>query len=243
MQISALNNLTQSFSSNTPIYRAYVRKKDGTTEVLPSYKVKGPALALVQRLNNIGTRESKFMQQYIGDYASYPIATSSIWGRNVLDKKHIIYGDDAVQTKQIREASYRYGDMTEEDAKDRIRRSIIDPLENKARLPRFDGDKVGEQIGLVLYTDEVRPNYYKLNGIKITSLDGRVYASLEPISTPKPSKKNSPKANISTSAPVQQTPQNKAYEDGYLFDVEEFTHHPNRWELDNEIKPRRRRKV
>ena len=254
MQISALNK-TQSFSSNTPIYHVYVRNKDGTTSELPSYKVKGPALALVKRLNDTNTRESQFIKNYIADYNSYPFATSSIWGKNSLDKKHIIYGEDAVQTNTIRTESFRFDNITQEDAKDRIKRSIIDPLAKKVRLPRFDGDKTGEQVGLVLYTDQIRPNYYKLNGLQITSIDGRVYATLAAIPNNKSSKMNvnndnenknknkNENININNNqqqTSAEQTSQNKDSEEGYLFDVEEFTDHPNRWQIENELKPRKR---
>lgn len=245
MQISALNKTTQSFSSNTPIYHVYVRNKDGTTAELASYKVKGPALALVKRLNDTNTRESQFIKNYIADYNSYPFATSSIWGKNSLDKKHIIYGEDAVQTNTIRTESFRFDNITQEDAKDRIKRSIIDPLAKKVRLPRFDGDKTGEQVGLVLYTDQIRPDYYKLNGMQITSIDGRIYATLEALPNKKPSQKkvkneNEAINNNQQQASPEQTSQNKAYEEGYLFDVEEFTHYPNRWQIENELKPRKR---
>ena len=164
MKISALNQAKQSFASNTPIYHVYVRHKDGSVSELESRAIKGPALGLVKRLNDTYSREAQFLKEHIYDFKEYPLATSSIIGRNDFKKKHIILGKDAATANAIREDCYRKGNMTTEEVRDIIHKSLIDPLSKKIRKERFPGDRYGEQVGLVLYTDEIKPGYNKLNG-------------------------------------------------------------------------------
>ena len=117
MKISAFNQTKQSFASNTPIYHVYVRHKDGSVSELESREIKGPALGLVKRLNDTYSREAQFLKEHIYDFNEYPLATSSIIGRNDFKKKHIIFGEDAATANAIREDCYRKGNMTTEEVK------------------------------------------------------------------------------------------------------------------------------
>lgn len=239
MKISALNTSKQNFTSNMPILHGYVRQKNGEVRELTSDELRGPTMALVQRLNNPITDEAKFINEHVLDYDIFdPSATSTITGRNNLMKRYVIFGEDAIQANIIRDDCYRKDNMSEDEVRDIIHNSIIAPVINKIRKARFEGDRKGEQVGLVLYTDEIRSGYNRLNGIEITSINGRSYAALNPFIK----KSDKPIINDIEKEPVKvQKPKDDELEQGNLFDLDEFNDKPlSYWERD--ISPRGNKK-
>ncbi len=238
MRISFNNTTRLNFSSSAPIYHVYLRNKNGSLSELSNAELVGPTLGLVRRLNKNNTREAIFLKKYIKDFYEYPLATSSIVGRNDLKKKHIIFGEDAYIANELRENCFKKENMTQPEISDIIHRSLIDPLDKKARLPRYKEDKIGEQIGLVLYADKINGKYNKLNGIKITSIDGRIFAELPAIEEKKTLKKNSkinPLAKEENTSTIVQKEEEKVFQPDLLgFEIPQQPR-KNHWEWEQEI--------
>ena len=104
MNISAIHKI--SFKSNTPVYHVYNTNKDKSVRELNSDELKGPVLALVKRLNSKDTNEHLFFRKYIPDFASTPIATSTIIGSDDVIKSTVIYGADAMNVNELRNDYY-----------------------------------------------------------------------------------------------------------------------------------------
>ena len=243
MKISAVNTLKQNFTSNMPILQGYVKQKNGEVRELTSDELRGPTMALVQRLNNPITDEAKFINEHVLDYDIFdPSATSTITGRNNLMKRYVIFGEDAIRANIMRDDCYRKDNMSEDEVRDIIHNSIIAPVINKIRKARFEGDRKGEQVGLVLYTNQINSDYNKLIGLEITSINGRKYASLNPFEI----KQNKPTIKIEKEPIKTVETKETTLEQGNLFDLDEFNDKPlSYWERDispRENKKRNRRK-
>ena len=245
MKISAFSSALQSFTSNTPVWNVRATKKDGTEIELPSSKLRGPIQAFVQRLNDTYSREAQFIREQIPDFKAYELATSSIVGRNSVEKKHIFYGLDACAVNSIRENHHRYGNKTKKDTEDEIYYAHIAPFNKKERRTREDLPGISEPIGVVLYAYEDRPEHYKLTGeIRLTdATEKREYAKLD--APPKKTKTRAKKATLQkttdaiTTSPetaktqIEEKPWQK---EGLLFDVNEFNNPtPTHWEYESRI--------
>ena len=241
MKISAFSSALQSFSSNTPVWNVRATKKDGSEITLPAGKLRGPIQAFVQRLNDTYSREAEFMREQIPDFRAYELATSSIVGRNSVEKKHIFYGLDACDVNSIRENHHRYGNKTKKDTEDEIYYAHIAPFHKKERRTRADSPGTTEPIGVVLYAYEDRPDHYKLTGaVRLTdATEQREYGKLEALPK-KPRASRKKVAAAQTSAPQIAKPELAKKEEekpwqkeGLLFDVNEFNDPtPNHWEYE-----------
>ncbi len=179
--ISAQHYQRTNFSSNLPIYKVIKRFKDGTQVELNSRNLLGPVAALIKRLNQKGTAESNFMLKCSGDYNKNPIATSSIIGKDKIVKKHIILGADAQAVGDLRRKCFRDQRITREVLDDTIKKEYIEPTKKKLAARKYLDSSQYEPVGLILYTDEVKGGYNKLNGLKIVTNEGRVIRELPPL--------------------------------------------------------------
>ena len=170
MNISAIQKL--SFKSNTPIYHVYNTNQDNTVQELTSDEAKGPVEALVKRLNANDTDEFRFFSEYISDFASTPIATSTLIGSGGRIKSTVIYGNDAEEVNQLRRGHYKKKYYSRDDINESIYSDYIIPVGKRARHK-----ETNQPLGLILHTKS-KGRMFKLENVDIVDLRGRRIATL-----------------------------------------------------------------